>query len=423
MGRMTADLPFADLPFSGLPFSGLKVIDCASFIAGPAAATVLADFGADVIKIEPPGAGDPYRAFSAMPGQPLSPHNHGWLMDGRSRRSLALDLKEPAGREVLYKLVATADVFITNYPQPVRRRLGLAFDDLAPRNPRLIYAALSAYGETGPEAEKTGFDATAYWARSGLMDVVRADAEAAPGRSTPGMGDHPTAMALYGAIVTALYRRERTGKGGFVASSLLANGLWANGYLMQARLCGADIPPRPKRAASPNALAAMYCCADGRWFLLVMLSEDRQWPAFANAIGRTDLTLDPRFLSSPLRRANATALLGILDDLFATAPLGHWRELLDAAGVTFGLVGTTDEAAVDAQALAAGMLPTLEGTGLRTVNSPLHIAPLHIDGAAMAPPRLAPALGQHSRDVLAEAGFAPAEIESLVTAGIIFNAS
>jgi crotonobetainyl-CoA:carnitine CoA-transferase CaiB-like acyl-CoA transferase len=165
-----------DLPFAGLPFSGLKVIDCASFIAGPAAATVLADFGADVIKIEPPGAGDPYRAFSAMPGQPLSGHNHGWLMDGRSRRSLAVDLKDPAGKQLLHTLVAGADVFITNYPQPVRRRLGLAFEDLAPRNPRLIYAALSAYGETGPEAEKTGFDATAYWARSGLMDVVRADA-------------------------------------------------------------------------------------------------------------------------------------------------------------------------------------------------------------------------------------------------------
>ena len=127
-----------------LPFAGLKVIDCASFIAGPAAATVLADLGADVIKIEPPGAGDPYRAFSAMPGQPLSGHNHGWLMDGRSRRSLAIDLKDDAGHDILRRLVGTADVFITNYPIPVRRRLGLAFDDLAPLNPRLVYAALSA---------------------------------------------------------------------------------------------------------------------------------------------------------------------------------------------------------------------------------------------------------------------------------------
>ena len=398
-----------------LPFAGLKVIDCASFIAGPAAATVLADLGADVIKIEPPGAGDPYRAFSSMPGQPLSGQNHGWLMDGRSRRSLAIDLKDDAGRDILRRLVATADVFITNYPIPVRRRLGLAFDDLAPLNPRLVYAALSAYGETGPEAEKTGFDATAYWARSGLMDVVRADATTAPARSTPGMGDHPTAMALFGAITTALYRRERTGKGGFVASNLLANGLWANAYMMQARLCGATLPPRPQRENSPNALANLYCCADGRWFLLVMLSEDRQWPALARAIGRPDLTDDPRFLTSATRRANAGALMAILDTIFAAHPLPHWRPILDAAGLTFGLVGTTDEAAIDTQAIAAGMLPRIEGADVSTIDSPLHI-----DGPAKAPPRRAPDIGQHSREILAEAGYPAETIDALLAAGVIF---
>ncbi len=401
-----------------LPFAGLKVIDCASFIAGPAAATVLADFGADVIKIEPPGAGDPYRSFSAMPGQPISPHNHGWLMDGRSRRSLALDLKTEAGRNVLHRMAAQADVFITNYPQPVRRRLGLAFEDLEPHNPRLIYAALSAYGETGPEAEKTGFDATAYWARSGLMDVVRADFEAAPARSTPGMGDHPTAMALYGAIVTALYTRERSGRGGFVASSLLANGLWANAYMVQARLCGATIPPRPKRAQAPNALANMYCCADGRWFLLVMLSEERQWPALTAAIGQPGLADDPRFASNATRRANATALMAILDDAFAAHPLADWRTRLDAAGLTFGLVGTVDEVVVDEQARAAGMLIPLEGTpesaGLSTIDSPIHIA-----GLTKTPARAAPRVGQDTREVLAEAGFSADEIDALLSSRVI----
>jgi crotonobetainyl-CoA:carnitine CoA-transferase CaiB-like acyl-CoA transferase len=223
-------------------------------------------------------------------------------------------------------------------------------------------------------------------------------------------------MALFGAIVTALYRRERTGKGGFVASSLLANGLWANAYMTQARLCGAELPPRPKRADSPNALAAMYACADGRWFLLVMLSEDRQWPSLARAIGREDLLEDPRFLTSPLRRANATALLGILDAVFAAHPLTHWRPILDAAGLTFGLIGTTDEAAIDDQARAAGMLPAFAGSDLHTIDSPLHI-----DGAPKSPPRLAPAVGQHSRDILAEAGIPAPEIDRLLAAGVVFN--
>src|ERR1700680_1741596 len=204
-------------------FDGLKVIDCASFIAGPAAATVLSDFGAEVIKIEPPGAGDPYRLLPKLPGYPLSPHNFAWLLEGRNKRSLALDLAKPDGREVLYRLAAEADVFITNFSPSVRKRLGITYEDIKPGNARLIYASFTGYGETGAEADKPGFDSNAYWARSGLMDMVRSEASATPARSVPGMGDHPSAMALYAAIVTALYRRERTGRGAEVGSSLLAN--------------------------------------------------------------------------------------------------------------------------------------------------------------------------------------------------------
>ena len=396
------------------PFCGLKVIDCASYIAGPAAATVLADFGADIVKIEQPGEGDPYRALTSMPGQPISDHNYGWLMDARNKRSLALDLKSDAGRDILYRLVKTADVFITNFPQPVRRRLGLGFEDLAKLNSRLIYAALSAYGEAGEEAEKTGFDSTAYWARSGLMDVVRSDATAPPARSIAGMGDHPTAMALYGAIVTALYRRERIGQGGFVASSLLANGMWANSYLVQARLCGANLPPRPPRERSPNALANLYCCADGRWFLLALLNEERQWPPLTVAIGRQAICDDPRFATRVARRANAPALLAILDAAFAERPLAAWRPILDSAGLTFGIVGTVDEAATDAQALAVGVLRRFADADLLTVDSPLQIA-----GVAKIAPRSAPSVGGHSREILADAGFTASEIEALRAAGTV----
>ena len=224
-------------------FSGLKVIDCASWIAGPAAATMLSDFGADVIKIEPPGAGDPWRASQPVPGKKT---DYYWQLTSRNKRSLALDLKHPEGQAVLHRLAGAADVFITNFPLPVRDRLRLAPADLLPLNPRLIYASFTAYGEAGEEAAKTGFDSTAYWARTGLMDMVRADNETVPSRSMPGMGDFPSATGVYAAIVTALYRREKTGLGGVVRSSLLQNGLWANGCAVQTRLFGENVPLRPR---------------------------------------------------------------------------------------------------------------------------------------------------------------------------------
>src|SRR6266581_9119839 len=259
---------------SDLVFDGLKVIDCASFIAGPAAATVMSDFGAEVIKIEPPGMGDPYRRRAQPPiGQGLE-SNPGFVLDGRNKRSLALDLRSPQGQAVLHRLVVAADVFITNYPPPVRRRLGITYEELAPLNGRLIYASFTGYGETGPEADKPGFDATAWWARSGLMHLVRAGEEVAPARSLPGMGDHPSAMGTYGAIVTALYQRERTGKGNYVGSSLMASGVWANACMVQAGLDGARFVPRPAREAAVNALRVHYQCRDGRWLLLSIAADE-----------------------------------------------------------------------------------------------------------------------------------------------------
>ena len=314
-------------------FAGLKVIDCASWIAGPAAATMLSDFGADVIKIEPPGAGDPWRALTPIPGKPT---DYYWQLTSRNKRSLALDLKQAEGRAVLYRLLASADVFVTNFPLPVRERLQIAPAQVLPLNPRLIYASFTAYGEVGDDAAKTGFDSTAYWARTGLMDMVRATAETEPARSAPGMGDHPSATGLYAAIVTALYRREKTGQGGVVQSSLLQNGLWANACFVQSRLCGEHMTHRAPRAQAPNALANHYQCRDGRWFIMALHNEPRQWHGFLAAIGRADLADDPRFATSAARKQHASALVQVLDAVFAQRDLADWRTLLDAAGVTFG---------------------------------------------------------------------------------------
>ncbi len=392
-------------------FRGLRVIDCASWIAGPAAATMLSDFGAEVIKIEPPGAGDPWRAPAAVPGKTT---DYWWQLTGRNKRSLAIDLKHPDGLAVLHRLVGSADVFITNFPLPVRKRLKIAAADLLAINPRLVYGSMTAYGEVGHEAARTGFDATAYWARSGLMDMVRASAEAEPSRSTPGLGDHPTATALYAAIVTALYRRERTGRGGVAQSSLLQNGLWAAGCYVQNRLFGEHVVPRPPRAHTPNALANHYRCRDGRWFLMALHNEARQLSGFLKAIGATHLAEDPRFATTIARKENAIALTEILDGIFAQRDLAEWRPILEGAGVTFGAVYSVNEAADDSQARAIGALvPFADGKGF-TVASPFHL-----DGETKTPPARAPAVGQHSEMVLREAGYSADEIARLRGLGVL----
>jgi crotonobetainyl-CoA:carnitine CoA-transferase CaiB-like acyl-CoA transferase len=395
-------------------FAGLKVLDCASFIAASAAATVLSDYGAEVIKIEPPESGDPYRNLPNLPGYPHSPHNYAWMLEARNKRSLALDLGKPEARAVLHRLVAEADVFITNFPPAVRQRLGISYDELAPINERLIYASFTGYGEMGDEANKPGFDSNAYWARSGLMDLVRADEHSTPARSVAGMGDHPCAMALYGAIVTALYKRERTGRGSQVRSNLMANGIWANGVLAQAKLCGARFEPRRPRERALNAVTNHYQCRDGRWIILSLLNEDRQWPVLAKCLGREDLIADPRFATKADRHARSIELIGIFDQIFAGKDLAEWRAILDGNGLVFGVVGILDDIPNDRQMLDNDVLVPFEGGTMLTINSPIWI-----DGSNKQPPRHPPDIGQHSDEVLREAGFDEAEIQRLRAAGAV----
>ncbi len=392
-------------------FSGLRVIDCASWIAGPCAATMMSDFGAEVIKIEPPGVGDPWRSRGPIPGRDV---DYYWQLTSRNKHSLAIDLKHADGIAALHRLVASADVFVTNFPLPVRERLQLSAAQLTALNPRLIYASFTAYGEEGEEAAKTGFDSTAYWARTGLMDQVRAEVTTPPARSMPGMGDHPSGTGLYAAIITALYRREKTGKGSVVKSSLLQNGLWANGCAVQTRLFGEHVGHRPTREEAPNALANHYQTRDNRWFIMALFNEQRQLRGFLTAIGRPELTDDPRFATDAARKKNANALRGILDDVFRTRDLAEWRAILDGVGVTFGIVGTVDEALDDPQMQACGALvPWADGNGL-TISTPFHV-----EGVAKVPPQRAPGLGQHTDDVLRRAGYSSDDIGRMRASGAV----
>ena len=396
-------------------FCGLKVLDAASFIAAPTAATIMADFGADVIKIEPPGQGDPYRNLSFLPGMPVAETDYCWTVDARNKRSLALDLKHPRAQQIIHDLVVGADVFVTNYPPPARRRLGIAYDQLAHINHRLIYASLTAYGEHGAEANKPGFDSTAWWARSGLMDQVRPDAHSPPARSIPGMGDHPTALALYGAIVTALFQRERTGQGAHVGTSLMANGVWANACFVQAGLDGAHFVPRPPRTEALNALANHYRCADDRWLIIAVgVGQDAKlWPLFAATVGRSDLIDDPRFKDRASRFKNAAALVAILDRIFLQRSAEEWMHLLAAKGFVVALVAHPGEASDDQQMRDNGVIVPMCGGGL-TVSSPLWIAGEH--KAAATP---APKLGEHSEAILREQGCTTEQIAELRAQGAV----
>jgi formyl-CoA transferase len=395
-------------------FADLTVIDCASFIAGPAAATIMSDFGARVIKIEPPDTGDSLRQVHRQSGFPASDIDYFWALDNRNKSGLALDLKHPEGRSVLNRLVAQADVFITNFPGPIRTRLALQPEDLLPLNERLIYASLTPYGEDGPERDFTGYDATAWWARSGLMDAVRATADTPPALSMPGMGDHPTAVALYGAIVTALYRRARTGKGGHVSTSLLANGLWSAGVYIQAAIEGADFSTRSFRG-NRGAFVEFYRTKDDRWFLLACLNQTREWPLLIEAFGAPDWTQDPRFATQDLRRENGSALLALFEAMFRTKTWAEWRGILGAAGITTGPAARPEDHLTCPQIEANGYLPAIEGReGRRTIDSPIHLG-----GEVKRAPTPSPAIGEHSRSVLAEFGFSASEIENLITCGAV----
>jgi crotonobetainyl-CoA:carnitine CoA-transferase CaiB-like acyl-CoA transferase len=393
---------------------GVRVVELATFVFGPAAGTVMADFGADVVKIEHPVTGDPYRYLYRLKPLPECEENYCWILDARGKRSVALDCKREEGRAVAADLVMGADVLITNLHPSVLAALHMRWEDLASRAPRLIYAHATGYGEAGAEVEKPGYDATAWWARSGMMDSVRPSG-GEPALATPAMGDHPSAMTLLAGILLALRHRDQTGRGTKVSTSLMANGVWANSVYIQAALCGAPAFRPISHATTSNALVSPYETADGRHFYLAMIQEDGEWGRFLEAIERRDLGDDPRFATLPERRRNAAALVAILDELFRTAPLAAWRERLDRHKVTFGVIARAEEAPDDAQMRANHLFREIEGGGgRRTVDSPIWIA-----GVEKAPPRRAPEIGEHGREVLRELGYPDSRIEELVGAGVI----
>lgn len=399
-----------------LLFSGLKVLDVGSWIAGPVATTILADFGADVIKVERPGEGDFYRLLSALPGYPDADHNYMWETDARNKRDVGLNLKDPAGRDLLVQLIEQADVYVTNQPFPQRRALQLEYEDVKKIKPDIIYASLSAYGEVGPEKDKEGFDLVAYWARSGLMELVR-DPDARPAIAVPGQGDHPTAVSLYASIVTALLHRERTGEGSMVHTSLLGNGLWSAACIASANLAGGNCDAYRAARQRRTFAGTVYRCADDRYIQLTMVRSPEEFEAFFTVLGLPEIMQDERFSTPEALVEHTDELMVITEAELTKRSSDEWLGLFGNAGLNIVRIGTVEELVDDQTIYLNNMAvkPTDPNASIPFVIN----HPINVDGIGRVGPTKAPDLGQHTDEILQGMGLSADQIHSLREQGIV----
>jgi formyl-CoA transferase len=394
----------------------LRVVEMATMVFVPAAAVMLADFGADVIKVEPPGTGDINRRTHNLPGMPASDVPYPFVQDNRGKRSLALDLKHRDGIQVLHRLLESADVFMTNVRPRALARLGLGWPELESVNPRLIYAVGTGYGEHGPDADKPGYDVVCYWSRSALAATVF-PADGWLGPIPFGSGDHPGSLALFGAILLGLKYRERTGRGTKVSTSLLAAGAWGNSTTIQARLCDAEFPDKWRRDEAPGIGSIHFKSSDERAFQIAWVDDAKDWGPLCRAVDRPELVEDPRFASPELRKQHSAELIAELDRFFLATQMSEISDRLADADISYSVLSDYDDVAEDPQMAANGIFAEIEQPGhgsFRTVRSPVDV----VDAPQVAP-RPAPALAEHSVDILGELGYDAEEIRTLVAAGVV----
>jgi crotonobetainyl-CoA:carnitine CoA-transferase CaiB-like acyl-CoA transferase len=394
---------------------GVKIVELTAWVAGPAAAGILADWGAEVVKIEPPNGGDPYRSFySAAAGIDL-PINPMFELDNRGKRSISLDLGRAEGRAIALRAIAAADVFVSNLRLSALERAGLDPANLLARFPRLVYALATGYGLEGAERDRAAYDAGAFWGRAGIGATLAPQGGEPPFPRT-GFGDHATAVALAGGVSAALFGRERSGRGRLVTTSLLRTGLYLVGSDTN-QVLRLGIPPIPlERRAMPNPLCTFYRTSDDRWIFLLGLQADRHWPDLVRAVDRPAWRDDPRYADIHARKQNFQELIAELDAVFASRAYDEWAERLDRAGMWWAPVQTIEDAVRDPQAAASGAfidVPTADGTA-RMLASPVDFGD-HRPTAV----RTAPEAGQHTEEVLLELGYDWDAIAALKTSGAI----
>ena len=394
--------------------NGVKVVEVASWLFAPSCGAILADWGADVIKVEPrKGGGDPYRGFfSAGSVNPVIE------LANRGKRGVALDLSSEAGREALLRIVAGADVFLTSLLPERRRQLAVDVADIRAVNESIIYVRASGYGPRGPNSGTGGFDVAAAWARSGLADYLTPPDAEAPTPPPGGFGDCVGGLSGAAAITAALFKRERTGTPAEIDVSLLHGAMWMGATLLMGEANGVDHfhAPEDGRKGLPNPLTNSYKTKDGRWLWMAVIQPDPWWRSFCEHIGRPELVEDPRFVDFEARRQNCRELIAILDEVFASHSLDEWRERLRSFDGVWDPCQTLGEVVRDPQVVANGYIAAGEepGPALSVVASPAQF-----DGQPLATVRRAPEHGQHTEEVLLESGYSWEEISALKEDGAI----
>lgn len=391
---------------------GLRVVEYATYVAAPGAGGIMADWGAEVIKVEPPG-GDPIRQFFASVGVEEE-RNPVFDLDNRGKRSIVLDTAQTSARDALLRLVDSADVFLTNVRPGGLKRGGLDHEALLKRNPRLVYATLTGYGLEGPDADRPGMDSAAFWARSGLAAMFRPKG-GDPVQLRTAVGDHVASLAIVAGVLAALRERDATGKGRLIDASLLRVAHYVGGSDFSIQHVRGRIASNRPRKDTPNPLINYFKTGDERWISLLTRQGERDWPKLARALKVEHLIEDARFAKARGRRENGAALVELLDAAFAARPLREIAAALDAEEMIWSPVLTPAEAIADPQALAAGCV----------VQTPLHdggtmpapAGPIRFPGADDGPKGPSPRAGEHTRAVLEGAGYSTAEIDAMLKSG------
>lgn len=396
------------------PMDGVRVVELGVWIAGPAAGGILADWGADVVKIEP-ATGDPARSFRYMLGGDM-PTNPVFELDNRSKRSVQLDLQTDEGRAVALDLLDRADVFVTNLRTEALGRLGLDWDSLHARNPRLVYCSITGYGLEGDDANRPAYDIAAFWARSGIARMLTPEGHNPPFQRG-GMGDHGTGLAGAAAVSAALFSRERTGEGQLVSTSLYRQGAYTIGFDINIALLWGLTLSIGQRESMGNPCINNYVAGDGRPFWVVGLEGNRHWPPLARAVGHPEWMEDERFATGAARAQNAQELIALLDEAFATKSLDEWAEVFATEPDFFWApVNDIDSVIADPQSAAAGMWVDVPD-GVSTTR--MVATPVDFGGTPWAPRSTAPELGEHGDEVLTELGYDRGRIAGLRSAGVL----